>query len=116
MADDDQIYEFVGGSLDGHRLRIGGSLYSGATWPGQSVPGRKREIYVLHPDGRFRFDRFGLEFNPELGKLEIIQEQGPIMERLRMVLADLDTMLEAHGGPDATEYVIGNWKIRHKDA
>jgi hypothetical protein len=116
VSEEHKAYEMVGGSLDGQVMRIGGSLYPGMEWPGKSIPGRKREIYILKHDGKFHFERYGLEANPKLMQLDLTGELSPIQEKLASVLAELDALLEKYGGADNSTYTIGNWSIRHKDA
>lgn len=106
----------VGGSLDGQVVRIGGSVYPGMRWPGQTIPGRKREIYVLQHDGKFHFERYGLEPNLQLMRPEVMEAMRPIEERLFALFQELDSFLEKYGGPDNSSITIGNWTIQHKDA
>lgn len=109
-------YEFVGGSRDGEKIRIGGTPYVGSTFPGASLPGRKREIYVLHADGKYHFDRLGLEFNPRAEMPDVLEELSPIFEKLRAAFSEMDVILEKYGGPSAGSTTLGNWTFKHKEA
>ena len=103
MNSDRKRYEMIGGSLDGQVQEIGGSLYPSMQCPDTSIPGLRREIYVLHHDGTFHFERFGLEPNPELHRLEVMEELFPIHKNLAVHFQEMDAVLEKHRGPDAKD-------------
>ena len=108
-------YQFVGGSLDGQRLRINNARI-GLPWRTETQPGRQTEIYTLNADDRFHFVRYGLGFNVVRNELQFSADLQPIQQQLAELLLSLDTILAEHGGPDATVYRIGNWIIQHEDA
>jgi hypothetical protein len=109
-------YEFVGGSMDGQKVRIGGSIYVGSTFPGTVLPGHRREIYQLNHDGKFEFTRYGLDFNPRLGMPDAMDDFLALREKIDELFKDLDAYVEKYGGPDGTVFGIGNWVVKHKDA
>src|SRR5438105_3589252 len=109
-------YEFVGGSLDGQIVQIGGGPYIGIEWPGESLPGRKREIYILLDDHKFHFARYGLKPNIRAHSYEAMEELRPIKEKLAAVFEEMGAVLEKHGGPSNGSITAGNWTIKHKDA
>src|SRR4051794_26664494 len=111
MSDGPHEYQFFGGSLDGFTQQIGGSLYPGMTWPGQSLPGRKREIYRLKDDGAFHFERYGLEPNPRIMMPDVLEELKPIAEELGAIFARLEAVYEKYGGPDGGGMTVGNWTV-----
>jgi hypothetical protein len=117
MTSAENEFQFVGGSMDGQKVRIGGALHPGMEYPGQLPRSAgRREIYILDRENMFRFDRYGLEFNPKAETPEALAELQPILDRVADVLRDLDSTFEKYGGPSAGNYGVGNWVLRHKDA
>ena len=113
---EEKVFTFKGGSRDGERFR-GTNFSVGAPMRKQPVgPQQRVEIYVLHADDCFHFDRYGLAFNPAASSLAILDELKPIMNKLADVFKEMDAVYEKAGGPGAGDTIVGNWRICHKDA
>lgn len=109
-------YMFIGGSLDGTSIFMGGDTYAGMEWTGGTNDSGKVEKYGLDVDGKFRFRGWTLGTNPALHSREFLDEMKPLMERLSEVFKDLNALFERYGGHDGTQYGIGVWRFMHKDA
>ena len=113
-----KTFQFVGGSHDGAHITMNGAVSKGMEIPmPPPAPGGRPEIYVLDDKGFFRFDRHGLINNPRIGTKEALEELSPVLGRMATVLDDMEKVLAKYGGPSLrSQYRVGNWKFRHKDA
>lgn len=103
--------------MDGQTIR-GTNLYLGMEWPtNPTTPGAKKEIYVLGDNDTFRFNRYAVAFNPRASMPDVLAELTPIMVKLSQVLAEMDAVYAKYGGPPGDGgTIVGNWRIKHKDA
>jgi len=108
-------YRFLGGSLDGQTFDIT-NAYVGMPWHSQYQSGKQTELYTLNADDCFHFERYGLGPVGRPDRSAYDADMKPVCQKLSAILNELDAVLQKHGGPDHTQYHIGNWLIRHEDS